>query len=208
VLWGGRAFRLGLFCRLLGAWALLGNEAINIKAHDRLMFWVALGLFLSPAGERELTQKCRSPAPRWFFLIVFCSIYLSTGLTKLAHEPAWWNGEALSYHLLHRYHAGGPMAAWVSGKLWITTPLGWFTLFAESAFAFLVLLRRTNPLAIGMVFGLHLGIQTLMSVGSFNLVAFSAYPVLLHPEIAREWWEKWGSTLRRLPRHAASEAHP
>ena len=208
VLWGGRAFRPGLMLWFVGAWTLLGNEAINIKAHDRLMTWMAFALFLSPAGERGLCKKWRSPAPRWLLLVIFCSIYLSTGLTKLAHEPAWWNGEALSYHLLHRYHAGGAIAAWVSGQMWITLPLGWFTLFAETCFAFLVLFRRTNPVAIGMVFCLHLGIQALMSVGSFNLVAISAYPVLLHPEFAREWWPRLLAILPRPRRPAASEAQP
>ncbi len=191
VLWGGKLFRVGLVLWFVGAWGLLGYEALDVKAHDRLMTWMSYCLFLSPAGERGLTQKWRSPVARNFLLIVFCSLYMSTGLTKLAHESTWWNGQALAYHLLHQYHAGSPLAAWVSGQTWITLPLGCFTLIAEIAFTFLVFFRRTNPVAIGMVLALHLGIQALMHVSTFSVVAISAYPVLLHPDIAREWWERW-----------------
>ena len=104
VLWGGKLFRPGLVLWFVGAWGLLGYEALDVKAHDRLMTWICYGLFLSPAGERGLTQKWRSPVGRNFLLIVFCSLYLSTGLTKLAHESTWWNGQAIAYHLLHQFH--------------------------------------------------------------------------------------------------------
>jgi hypothetical protein len=63
--WGGRLLKPGIVVFQLANWALLTEEALNVKAHDRLFLWVSLALLLSPAGERSLFQKWRSPASRY-----------------------------------------------------------------------------------------------------------------------------------------------
>ena len=63
VAFGGRSFRPGMLLWLIGTWSLLSYEALNIKAYDRLLTWIALALIFSPAGERDLAHKYRSPAP-------------------------------------------------------------------------------------------------------------------------------------------------
>lgn len=188
--WGGRALRPGLVLWFVGAWALLAEEAVNIKAHDRLMFWVAVGLMLSPAGERGLVHKARGPVARWYLVLVFSAIYGSTGLMKLLHEPGWLDGTALQYHLVHRFHAGGPLALWVSGQRWLTTPMGWWTLVFELGFPFFVWSRRANPVFLAMGALFHLGILSMMNVGPFSAVSLSMYPVLLHPEVAAGLWTR------------------
>lgn len=204
--WGGRLFRTGLLLHLIGAWALLGEEALNVKAHDRLGLWVALAFFLSPANERDLTVKWRSPVARWYLLVVFGWLYWSTGTLKFVKEPGWFDGEALQYHLLHRFHAGGPVAVWMSTQNALCRVLGWFTLAFEIGFPFLVLWRRSNPWVLLAGAAFHLGVMALMSVGAFSFVALSAYPAMLHPEVAREWWGWLQSRLQpRAPAARSSE---
>ncbi len=196
---GGRLFRPGMLFYLVGAWALLAEESINIKAHDRLSLWVAVGLLLSPAHERSLTTKWRSPVGRWFLLVVFGWLYWSTGSLKAMEEPGWFNGSALQYHFLHRFHAGGELAVWMSTQNAICRVLGWFTVAFEVGFPLLVLWRRANPWVLLAGMGFHLGILALMNVGAFSFVALSAYPAMLHPEVARGLWQRLRPLLSRLP---------
>jgi hypothetical protein len=188
LLWGGRLAKPGLVAYLAGAWALMAVEALDVKAHDRLALWMALGLLLAPIGERGLTQKWRSPWARWYLLVVFSAIYGSTGLCKVLEEPGWFDGTVLQYHLVHRWHAGSPLALWVSAHWPITLVMGWVTIGFECAFPLLVWVRRTNPwiLLAGVAF--HLGLLVLMQVGPFPAVSLAAYPVLLDPELARVLW--------------------
>lgn len=185
VLVGGRWMRPGLLLWLCADWVLLAAEALNIKAHDRLGLWISLALLLSPASERALTTKWRSPASRWLLVVVFVGIYGSTGWLKLLEEPAWWTGEVLALHLLHHYFGGGAIAVWVSGQQWLVAPMGWATVLFEITFPLLVWSRRVNPWLLALGASFHLGIAALMNVGPFSWVALSAYPVLLHPEVAR-----------------------
>lgn len=195
VLAGGRAMRPGLVLFVVCEWVLLSAEALNVKAHDRLALWIALGLLFSPAAERGLVDKWRSPAARWYLLVVYAGIYGSTGWLKLLEEPAWWDGDVLAYHLVHRHFAGGPLAAWLSGQRWLVAPMGWVTVVFECLFPLLVWSRRVNPWLLVVGASFHLGIAVLMNVGKFSWIALSAYPVLLHPEVARGLWAR----LRRAP---------
>jgi hypothetical protein len=207
VLAGGRTLRPGLLLWVVTNWVLLAAEALNIKAHDRLGLWISLALLLSPAAEHGLTGKLRSPASRWFLVLVFCGIYGSTGWLKLLEEPAWWSGDVLALHLVHRYFGGGALAAWLSGQRWLVTPMGWTTVIFEASFPLLVWVRRVNPwwLLVGASF--HVGIAALMNVGPFSWVALSAYPVLLHPEVAQALYERVRAWLGRGVVPAAPHPH-
>lgn len=189
VLRGGAWMRPGLVLWVLAEWTLLSAEALNIKAHDRLALWIALALFLSPA-ERGLHEKWRSPVARWFLLIAYAGLYGSTGWLKLLEEPHWWTGEVLAYHLVHRHFAGGALAAWLSGQHWLVTPMGWVTVLFEAGFPFLVWWRRLNPWVLLVAASFHIGVALLMNVGKFSWIALSAYPVLLHPEVAHWLWAR------------------
>ena len=185
--WGGRAAKPGLLLFLLGSWLLLAAEALNIKAYDRLLTWVALGLLLGPVGERGLTKKARSPFGRWFLLIAFAALYGSTGWLKAIEAgEGWRSGDVLAHHLVHRWFGMNPLGVWLSDKVWFTAPASWFTLFMECGFPFLCWFRRTNALILAAGVALHVGIASVMNVGAFSYVALAAYPVLLHPETARQ----------------------
>lgn len=192
---GGRWTKLALLGWIVAAWLLLLDEAMNIKAHDRLELWIALALLLGPTGETRLAAKRRSPAARWFLLLVYCALYGSTGWLKLMEEPGWRTGETLAYHLLNVDFAGGPLAVWLSGQRWLVAPLSWWAVGFETLFPFLIWFRRTNPWLLVAGALMHTGISAVMDVGAFWFVALSGYPVLLHPE--------WGERLAaRLPRWA------
>ena len=204
IIWVGRLARPGVLVWLVGSWILLASEALNIKAYDRLMTWVALGIFLGPIGERDLAHKERSPFGRWYLLIVYAAIYGSTGWHKVLLEPRWWSGDVLAYHLVNLYFGGRPIGVWASDQPWITMPGSWVTLVFEAGFPFLVWFRRTNPILLAMGLTMHLGILFLMDVGPFSYCAVAAYPVLLHPDVARRIWQ-WLDA-RRAAKPAVSEA--
>jgi len=193
LLFGGRATRPGLLLWLACEWALLAAEGLNTKAYDRLLFWVVVGFLVSPAGERGLLDAARSPAARWFLLIVYSAIYGSTGWLKVSEEgAAWARGEVLAYHLVHKHFGLQPLGVWVSGQPWLTQAFSWATLAFECAFPLLVWFRRANPALLALGASMHLGILALMNVGPFSYVALAAYPVLLHPDaaariVARLW---------------------
>jgi hypothetical protein len=188
---GGRWAKPGLLVWLLTTAVLLVNEALNIKAYDRLTLWLSLAFFLAPVGERNLHTKWRSPAARWVVLVVFCALYGSTGWLKALKEPTWWtNGDVLAYHMLHYYFGMKPVGVWASTQSWLLVPMCWATVVFEAAFPLLVWWRRTNPwlLLVGAL--MHVGIRLFMNVGPFSYVALSMYPILLRPDLAFDLYTK------------------
>lgn len=190
----------GLLIWFVGNWSLLMNEVMNIKAYDRLFLWISFAMFLSPAWETKLTEKYRSPLGRYALLVVYCAIYGSTGLTKLLHESSWLgDGSALAYGMLDLNHGGSALGAWISGQTWIVAPMSWMTLAFELGFPFLVWFRRVNPWLLLVGFTFHALVMLTFHVGAFFFVATTAYPVLLHPEAARELhWRIRTRAVRRL----------
>lgn len=187
---GGRWTKPGALVFLLGAYTLASHEALNTKAYDRLLVWETMALLLSPVGERNLTRKWRSPFARWVMLVVFVAIYGSTGWLKLLDEPHWFDGTALAYHLVDLHFGSTALGAWLSQHLWLTGVMGVFTIAFEALFPVFVMVRRTNPWLLVAGFLFHMGIMALMHVGTFSFVAVAAYPILLYPPTARQWYEK------------------
>ena len=191
VAWGrGAIFYVGMAAWFFGSWTLLAHEALNIKAFDRMLLWVAIALIFSPAAETGLTRKYRSPVARWILILAFSSIYGSTGFFKALMEPGWWTGETLQYHLVNPHHGAQELGAWLSQFQIPVMIMSWWTVIFECAFPFLIWFRRTNPAILAMAFGFQFGLFWLMNIPEFFFVMVSAYPALLHPEVARGWWER------------------
>lgn len=191
VLVGGIATKPAVAVYLACSWLMLANEALNIKAYDRLLFWMALALFFAPVSERGLHRRWRSPAARWYLVLVYSALYGSTGwlkVEKALHD--WLSGDVLAYHLVHQFFGLKPLGVWASTQTWIVAPASWVTLAFECFFPLLIWFRRTNPWLLLVGAGMHLGILLLMNVGPFSYVAVAAYPALLHPEVARRWRQK------------------
>jgi hypothetical protein len=180
-MYGKRFFHAGLIFWLISNSIYLTSEALNIKAYDRLSFFIGLLFLISPAYKENLRSIEVSKYPRILMLILFSSLYLSTGLNKLMYEPAWLSGEALSYHLNHEWHAGSSLALWISTMPVLMRCLSIFTLVFEISAGVLIWIARCNPyiLMTGVLF--HAGVEMVMNVGAFGLIVLSIYPVLIHP---------------------------
>lgn len=192
VAWGGRATKLGILVFLICGWTLGAYEALNVKAHDRLLVWVSVALFFSPADQRDLAGKYRSPFARYLLIIGFSAIYGSTGMLKAIYEPTWFtDGSVLGLHFLDHNHGSGVIATWLSDKTFLLLPGAAITVLWEMTFPLAVWFRKLNPpyLLVGFLF--HFILLMTMQVGPFAFVSTAAYPVLLHPEVARGLYERW-----------------
>jgi hypothetical protein len=180
---GGRATKPALAGFLLAHAGMLLALGLDVRVPERVMLGGAVALLVGPSDD----PRREGPAARWFLWLWLASLYGSTGLFKAIDEPAWWTGEAMRHHLVDRWHAGGALAAWVSGQPWATRGLGVFTIVAELALPVLLLFRRTSALAVGVGLAMHGGIALLMDVGPLGPLALALYPAAAHPEAARGW---------------------
>jgi hypothetical protein len=199
---GGRVTRPGLWLWFSTYAALVITLGLNVRVPERFLVWAVVGLSLGPFGEKGLLRREVSPVARLYFLVVYGSLYLSTGLMKLLEEPGWRDGSALAFDLVDRFHAGGSLAVFVSAHPLLCQVASLWTLAFEVAFVFFAPWRRTNPWILGMGAGMHLGIALLMDVGPLGWFALSLYPVLLHPDVAREAWARAVTRLPALARFA------
>ncbi len=185
ILRGGVWHHIGILIWLVTNITLLSSQGINIKAYDRLLIWYGIILLISPAYKKNLLTIQVLKFPRYLMLILFSSLYLSTGILKLLYEPGWFDGSAMMYHLNHRLHAGGGLALWLSTQNYLLVPLGILTVFFECSAGVLLWIRAFNPyvLIVGVVF--HVGIELLMNVGTFTLVVLAAYPILFEPSFCK-----------------------
>jgi hypothetical protein len=203
---GGRAAKPGLLLWLACTLGLIAGGGLLVRVAERFTVWASLVLLLAPIDQRDLLQRPRSTYPRALLLVIFGSLYLSTGLMKALEEPRWWDGVALQYDLLDRNHAGGALAAAISGQPWLVRPMAWFTLAFELGFVPLMFSRRLRgPTLLAGVL-MHVGIGVLMKVGALGEVALALYPALLHPDEAAALWARLGPRLpaglrRRLGAH-------
>ena len=182
---GGRWCKWGLAAFLACSVALMAGAGLNVRVAERFLIWSSLLLLVAPIDAPALLSTPRSTFPRALLLVILGSLYLSTGLMKALEEPAWWDGRALQYDLLDRHHAGGALAAWLSGQPDLVRPMAWFTLAFELGFVPMMMTRalRRPALIAGVL--LHLGIGVLMKVVTLGELVLSLYPALAHPDDAQ-----------------------
>lgn len=190
IFYGGRLAKPGLIAWFVSEWVLLTCMGLSVRVPERMMIWATLALLVSPIGERGLVNKARGPVGRHLLLVVTMALYGSTGFMKMLEEPAWWSGTALPFDLVDRHHAGGALAAWVSGQGWLCAILGWGTIVFEMTYPFLILFPPLSPFVLLVGAGMHGTIELLMRVGGLGTIAVSLYPVLLDPEVGLRLWRK------------------
>ena len=122
------------------------------------------------------------------FSIWISAMYAMAGGMKALEEPGWWDGSILAQGLCDPIMGGTSIGIWLSQYPWIPMLLGWFTLVFEISFGFLIWFAEFNPYILTMGLMFHLGVSSLMSVGSLGLTVVGAYPVLLDPDIAQRAW--------------------
>lgn len=195
---GGRGTRAAVLGWFLLHAALLAALGLNVRAPERFIFLLTLCLMWAPIGERGLTRAWRSPASRWLLMLLYASLYGSTGWLKLIADPSWWTGDALRYDLVERFHAGGALATWLSGHPALCLGMSWFTMGFEALFPFLIVWPAATPYLLLAGVGMHLGIGALMHVGPLGTMAVAGYPALCDPDRAHALWKKFGEAVRRV----------
>ncbi len=190
LLYGGRAAKPGLALWLACYLAVLAAMGLESRLPTRWLVMVSVGLTLGPIGERGLAARWRSPVGRWYFLVLFGAIYGSTGWLKLLTEPAWRDGTALAYDLVDLNFGMTPLGVWVSRQQSLLALMGWWTILFEAGFPLLVWLRRANPWILAAGVCMHLGIESLMHVGTLTWTCLAMYPVLLDPALAQRAWAR------------------
>jgi len=184
----GRLRRVGLVSFVVASCALMFAEGLNMKAYDRLLFWQAVMLFLSPGAGSG--RHAGSPGARYALLLVYCGMYGSTGWNKILGEPRWWSGLPLQYDFVHRNFGGLPLGVWLSDKAYLVAPMSWATLIWEGGFPVFIWFKRLVPLVLATGALFHLFILFTLDANTFSYVAVAAYPVLLSP-VQFERLEAW-----------------
>jgi hypothetical protein len=203
LIYGGKWAKPGILLWFLAYFGVVITCGLTVRVPERFIVWATAAFLLSPVGETGLLRKAASPYARYFLLVVYGSLYLSTGVMKSVEEPAWWDGTALSYDLVDRWHAGGVLDAWASSQHWVCFLGSWYTIAFEVGFVFFVGFPRLSRYVLLMGLGMHCFIDVLMEVGPLGTMAMSLYPVLLDPDDGELLWGKLadrGPMLRRLAR--------
>ena len=190
MLYGGQWAKPGVLLWFLAYFAVVISCGLTVRVPERFIVWATAAFLMSPIGETGLLRKRASPYARMFLLVVYGSLYLSTGVMKSVEEPAWWDGTALSYDLVDRWHAGDALDAWASSQPWVCFMGSWYTIVFEVGFVFFVGFPKLSRYVLLMGLGMHLFIDVLMEVGPLGTMAMSLYPVLLNPEDGEYLWEK------------------
>ena len=187
---GGRWSKPGLALFVLSSVGLMAGAGLSVRVAERFLLWASLVMALAPIDRRDLLSAPRSTFPRAVLLVILGALYLSTGLMKALEEPAWRDGLALQYDLLDRHHAGGPLAAALSGQPGLVRPMAWFTLAFELGFVPLMFVRRLQKPTLLAGVLMHVGIGVLMKVGALGELVLALYPALLHPDDAADLWAR------------------
>jgi hypothetical protein len=150
-----------------------------------------------PAAELEPAADPPAPAPLAsanfairLLQIHVCIIYLIAGIAKL-QGAAWWKGDAVWGTLANYEFAPMQFGLYTDGlrslsrnrvliEIFLTSAT-YFTLFFEICYVFLIWLRRTRWLMLGMAIVLHGVIGTFMGLKTFSLMMLIMNMAFLTP---------------------------
>lgn len=147
-----------------------------------MLFW---GLFL-PLGARFSVDNLRGRIPprrnQHFsgataaLLLQVCFIYWATGIQKSGE--LWWNGQAVAY-ALRADEWVTPFGTWLRDYPGLLTGLTYVTLATEIVGPFVAFVPVWTPgfrlLTVGLFWGFHAGLATVMNIGLFPLFAIVAW---------------------------------
>lgn len=170
-------------------------------AHNRgFLVWILFGLSLVPTGGAftvmNLTRRSGGGVPRtgivqavWPVLllqVVVSSVYLTSGLTKLAN-PDWRSGLVLWDRVVRQRHLI-PFEGWIDDVL---VSRAFHRVLSPSAIAAEVFIglglwfRRTRPAAVVVAVVFHLSIEVTASVQTFSYSAIAALLIWTVPTTRR-----------------------
>jgi hypothetical protein len=143
-----------------------------------------------------------------------CIIYLSAGLSKLQGQ-SWWTGTAV-WGTIANFEFAPMQFDWYNEVLgfiarhrWLfeltMTTAGYFTLFFEIGYAFLIWRPSTRWLMLGMAITLHGFIGVFMGLKTFSLMMLTMNLAFVPPETVR-WFV--GRVTRRRAGGVPTDAEP
>ena len=156
------------------------------SGYDGVLRVVGLVLLVSPAArafalDGRLLGQTRALVPSYGLRLLqfqFCVLYFATVWIK-APEPAWRNGQLMSYFMMSAY-SRFPSPAWASlGRT--STLMSWGTLAIEGLLPVLVWSTHFRRSALFCGVCLHLGIALGSTIGLFTLAMCPLYAVFLQP---------------------------
>ncbi len=109
-----------------------------------------------------------------------CMLYLTAGLAKIPGEY-WQNGTAFYYVLASREFGLTGLGPTIWGSRTLLALMTWAPVLLQLGFAWIYLFGRAWPrrLIVALAIGFHLGILTLMGLGSFALFMIGVELLLL-----------------------------
>lgn len=125
-------------------------------------------------------------------MIQLVLMYFFSGLAKCNEH--WFSGQALEQALSWEFYVR-PQADWIAGQSWLLRPITWIVLGVELALPLLVfapgLFRWTRRPAAIFLIVMHLGIASLMTIGTFSAVAIAGWILFFGDVGRREGWSRF-----------------
>lgn len=208
---------LGLFYRLSSllfflafSYVFLLDKALYLN-HFYLIALLSFLLSIVPAHhafslDRLLFFRTRAPlAPLWSVLILRAQVfivYFYGGLTKL--NPDWLRGEPMRMWLAER--TDFPLIGSAFTSEWVVYFFTYGGLLFDLGIGFLLVWRRTRPLAFGFAGLFHWLNSRLFSIGIFPYLAFGATLIFAEPDwplrvmrAAQRWFNQLRVNTQSLP---------
>ncbi len=135
------------------------------------LMWVPCGWAWSMDVWQERIHPLPSTGARLGLRVLqvhLCVTYLISAIDK-AQGPQWWNGEllwrAVNLPVYYQYNM-----TWLANWPVTSKVLGWMTLVLEGGYFIFIWPKKTRPLWIAGIVGLHLGIVIFLGLGIFGFL--------------------------------------
>ena len=184
---------LGLFQRVAAAAAFVwvssysATAAIALSGFDTILRVVGFVLVISPAVPTWTVRRGGPPSPerppaayglrlvQWQVLLIYaCTVWLK------APDPFWRSGAAVPYFLMSMFARHPTAGAAHLGAIGAILTYG--TLLVESSVPFLLWVRKTRWLGVGLGAGLHIGIAMTSELALFTLAMLPLYAAYFEAE--------------------------
>lgn len=178
--------------------------------HTYLVSLIAFWLIFMPANGRFAVDATRRPALRtsvtpqwcvWLLRVLMGMVYFYAGIAKL--YPDWLQGEPM--RAFYAQHADFPvLGPLVNTPFWAVGVASWGGLVFDLAIPFLLVWRRTRPVAFVLAVGFHTTNSLFFSIDIFPVLAIATTTLFLAPD----WPSKLLGRLRKRDVHPPADTGP
>lgn len=193
----GFAYRLTLSLFALGFGYLQAIDVSNYLNHYYLALLLALLLLAAPANRAFSLDAALGVVRRrehvarawiWLFRMQVGVVYTFAGLAK-AHADWLFHAEPLSIWLAGRSDL--PLVGYLVSRPYAPHFMSWAGFLFDSSIPWLLLWRRTRPIAYVLVLAFHLATRALFPIGMFPVIMALAALVFFSPSYPRKLLRYW-----------------